>query len=61
MSKTTNVILGIAMSFVLLVGGIIGYVFSAKFTAERYEQSIFAQDESMQNTWGMMENTLKDI
>lgn len=59
MSKTTKIILGISLSFILLIGGIIGYVISAKFTAERYEQSIFAQDEGMQNTWAMMEQTLK--
>lgn len=59
MSKTTKIILGLFLSFLLLIGGIVGYVISAKFTAERFEQSVFAQDESMQNTWAMMEQTLK--
>jgi len=59
MSKTTKIILGVFLSFVLLIGGTTGYVMSAKFTAERFEQSILAQDESMQNTWGAMENELK--
>lgn len=59
MSKTTKVVLGLVLSFVVLVGGSIAYVISAKFTAEKYEQSIFAQDESMQNVWAMMEGTLQ--
>ena len=59
MSKTTKVVLGVVIAFVILVGGTIGYIFSAKFTGERYEQSVFAQDESMQNTWAMTQNTLK--
>jgi len=59
MSKTTKVILGVVLSFMVLIGGTIGYVVSAKFTAEKYEQAIYAQDESMQNTWGMMEQQLK--
>jgi len=59
MSKTTKIILGFALSFILLIGGIVGYVISAKFTAERYEQSVFAQDESMQNTWSQMSQSLE--
>jgi len=59
MKTSTKVIIGIVLSLFLLIGGTVGYIFSAKFTGEIYEQSIFAQDESMQNTWGMMENTLK--
>ena len=59
MSSTTKIVIGVILSFMLLVGGTIGYVVSAKFTGETFEQSIFAQDESMQNTWGMMEQTLK--
>jgi len=51
--------IGILLSLVLLIGGTIGYVVSAKFTGETYEQSIFAQDESMQNTWGQMEGMMK--
>jgi len=59
MSTTTKIVIGVALSFILLVGGTVGYMFSSKFTSETYEQSVFAQDEGMQNTWGMMENTLK--
>ena len=59
MSKTTKIILGVVLSFMVFIGGTIGYVVSAKFTAETYEQAIYAQDESMQNTWGMMEQQLK--
>jgi len=58
-SSTTKIVIGVVLSFMLLIGGTIGYVVSAKFTGETFEQSIFAQDESMQNTWGMMEQTLK--
>ena len=59
MSKTTKLILGIALSFILLIGGTIGYVVSAKFSAERYEQTIAASDESMQNTWAQMGQLLE--
>ena len=59
MSKGAKIAIGVVLSFLLLIGGTIGYVVSAKFTGETFEQSIFAQDESMQNTWGMMEQTLK--
>jgi len=43
----------------LTIATVIGYTVSAKFTAAKYEVSIFAQDESMQSTWGMSGNTLK--
>jgi hypothetical protein len=59
MSTTTKTILGIALTIIILIGGMIGYVISSKFTAERFEQSVFAQDEQMRNTWSMMEGTLK--
>jgi lipopolysaccharide export LptBFGC system permease protein LptF len=59
MSKTTKIILGVLLSFIVLVGGSIAYVISAKFTAETYEQSVFAQDETMQNTWAQTGNMLK--
>ena len=33
-------ILGIVLAVLLTIGGLIGYVVSAKFAAERFEQSI---------------------
>jgi len=59
MSTTAKIVIGVVLSLFLLIGGTVGYMFSAKFTSETYEQAVFAQDEGMQNTWGMMENTLK--
>jgi len=59
MSTGLKVTIGVVLSFMLLIGGTVGYIFSAKFTGETYEQSVLAQDESMQNTWGMMEGLLK--
>ena len=59
MSTGLKIFLSIIVTIIVVIGGIVGYVISSKFTAERYEQSIFAQDESMQSTWGMMEQTLK--
>ena len=59
MNKGTKIGIGLFLGFTLTVGGAAAYVISAKFTAERYEQSVFAQDESMQNTWGQMQNLLK--
>lgn len=52
-------ILGIVLAVLLTIGGLIGYVVSAKFAAERFEQSIVSSDESMQNTWGQMQQTLE--
>jgi hypothetical protein len=51
--------LGIILAVVITVGGLIGYVVSAKFTAERFEQSIIANDENMQNTWAQMQQSLE--
>ena len=48
-------LIGIGALLVLLVP----YFISAKFTAEKFEQSIIAQDEQMQNVHGAMENALK--
>jgi len=59
MSTGAKVAIGVVLSFMLLIGGTVGYVFSAKFTGETFEQSVLAQDESMQNTWGQMEGMLK--
>lgn len=59
MTTGTKIVLGAVISLFLIIGGTVGYVFSAKFTAETKEQSVYAQDESMQSTWGMMEQTLK--
>lgn len=59
MSKGTKILLAAFLSFVLIIGGSIGYVVSAKFTGEKFEQAIFAQDETMQNTWAQTGNMLK--
>lgn len=45
----------IGLGVVVLLGF---YVLGAKFSAETYEQSVFAQDETMQNAWGMSEQEL---
>ena len=59
MSKGTKIILGVVIGLIIFIGSIVGYIFSAKFTAERFEQAITAQDQSMMNTWAMMEQQLK--
>ena len=59
MTKTTKIIIGSIISFILVIGLIIGFIISSKFTAEKFEQATFARDESMQNTWAMVENELK--
>ena len=59
MSTTLKVVIGLIVSLFLIVGGTIGYAFSAKFAAEKKEVAIFAQDESMQNTWAMTSNQMK--
>ena len=59
MSSTAKIVIGVVLSLVLLIGGTVGYIFSAKFTGERYEQAIFAQDETMQNTWAQTANQMK--
>jgi len=55
MSKTVAVVIGGG----LVIAGLIGYTVSAKFTAAKYENAIFAQNESMQSTWGMLQQSLK--
>jgi len=59
MSNGIKVGLGIALMLVVLIGGSISYVFSAKFTANNFEASIKAQSQSMENTWGQMEQQLQ--
>jgi len=56
MSKTT---IGAVIAGAVLVVGAGMYTVSAKFTASKYENSVFAQDESMQSTWGMMAKSLR--
>jgi hypothetical protein len=58
MSRGAKIATGLGLAFIILVVSVVGYVVSAKLTPERYEQSVFAQDESMQSTWGMMEQML---
>lgn len=59
--KNTGLVITLSVMFGLFVvfGGTIGYVVSAKFQAAKWENAIIAQDESMQSTWGMMEQSLK--
>lgn len=59
MSKSLMAVIGIVIMLVVICGGAIAYVLSAKFTAEGYEQSIYAQDENMQNVHSSMKNALK--
>ena len=59
MNTGTKVALGVGLGFLVLVGSTVGYVVSSKFTGSTYEQSIFAQDESMQNTWAAVGKELK--
>jgi len=44
---------------VVLLGGTAAYVVNAKFTSEKFEKRVIAADESMQNTWAMMQNQLE--
>lgn len=59
MTKTTKIVLGVSLGSVFLLVSTVGYVVSAKFTGEKFEQSLFAQDESMQNTWAMTQQQLQ--
>lgn len=59
MSTGIKVTIGVVLMMFLVVGGSVMYVLGAKFTAERYEQSIYAQDENMQNVHASMKNSLK--
>jgi len=53
LSNTVKFFIGLGVVFLLGF-----YVLGAKFSAETYEASITAQDETMQNTWGMSEQEL---
>jgi len=59
MSKGMKIFIAILLGLFLIIGGTIAYIISAKFTAEKYEQAIFAQDENMQNVHSTMKNALK--
>jgi hypothetical protein len=59
MSNGLKIGLGIFLAIVVFLGGIIAFVFSAKFTAHEFETSVIAQSRSMENTWGQMEQQLK--
>lgn len=59
MSNGLKIGLGITFVFITLIFGIVTYIFSAKFAANDYEASIKAQSQSMENTWGQMEQELK--
>lgn len=59
MSNGLKVFIGVMLVFFVMIGGTVAYVMSAKFTAEKFEQSIYAQDESMQNVHGAMQNSLQ--
>jgi hypothetical protein len=59
MSNTAKIVIGVVLSLFLVIGGTIGYVVNAKFAGERFENAIFAQDETMQNTWAQTGNMLK--
>jgi hypothetical protein len=59
MSSGMKIGLGIFLVLFIVIGGSIGYIFSAKFTANNYEASIKSQFNSMENTWGQMEQQLQ--
>lgn len=59
MSTGVKIALGSVLFIVTMLIGTVMYVMGAKFAAETYEQSIFAQDEQMQNVHGVMKNALK--
>ncbi len=59
MSNGAKVGLGIFMVFMVVVVGGALYVNSAYDTAGTKENAVIAQDESMQNTWAMQQQTLK--
>lgn len=58
MSSGTKIFIATILIFMVMIGGIIGYIFNAKFTANNFESSIKAQFQSMENTWGQMEQEL---
>ena len=59
MSTTRKVVIGLVLSFILVIGGGFGYVINSKFTGNTFEQGLFAQDEAMQNTWASVGKELK--
>ena len=59
MSNTVKVVIGTILILILIIGGSIGYIFSAKFTSHNFETSVIASSRSMESTWGMMEQQLK--
>lgn len=58
MSTTAKILIGGLVGFVLLIVLAIGVFFNAKFTAERFEAALVANDQQMQNVNGIMHNKL---
>jgi hypothetical protein len=58
MSTTTKVLIGFILFFITLIVISVGIFFNAKFTAEKFEASLTANDQQMQNVNGIMHNKL---
>jgi hypothetical protein len=59
MSKGAKIAIGVSLGFLLFIGSVIGFIVSSKFTGEKFEASILAQNESMENTWGQVQGELE--
>ena len=59
MSNTAKTIIGTILILIVIIGGTFGYIMGAKFKANEYETAITARFQSMESTWGMMEQQLK--
>jgi len=59
MSKTAKVVLGVVVSLAVVIGLVVGYFVSAKFTAETWDADTLARYEQMENVHGAMTNALK--
>lgn len=59
MSNGAKITLGVVLFFLVLIGGTVGYVMSSKFTANKFENSLFAENENMRNVHSSGQNSLK--
>lgn len=47
--KTSHIVLASFLAFFILVGSLVAYIISAKFTAERFENQIQASNQNLEN------------
>ena len=59
MAKSTKIILGLFLGFVLAIGLTIGWLFSIKFQAGTYENQITASNQNLQNVHSSVNKILQ--